>query len=288
MTAPTHTPPVTKARESSPTHRPVTFWSTLRFELLKLHTLRSTVYLLLGCALLLIVMGSIAAASATGSVEAGGPGGGGPPAFDTDDPVATVLIATDFATLIIGVFGCLAIAREYASGMMRTSLTAVPRRLTALGAKVTAVSLTSIVPAMVGVFGAFLLGNAILDAGDVASASLRDGEVLRAVIGTGFYLVAIAVIGLALGVLLRSVAAGISTLVAAVLIVPTFAGLLLPESWDTALQFLPSNAGAALMATSTSTNATELLSPVAGMAALAAWVVLALGAAAWSFVQRDA
>jgi ABC-2 type transport system permease protein len=260
--------------------KPLKFGRIVRFELKKLRTLRSTTYLMLGTAALLIVMGCIGAASATGSVDTtgAGPGGGGP-GLDTGDPVSTVLLATDFAVLIMGVFGCLAIAREYASGMIRTSLIAVPRRIAALGGKVTAVFTVTVVPAFVGVFVAFLLGTAILSAGDSPSASLRDAETLRAVAGTAVYLIGIALIGLALGVLTRSTAAGISTLVAVVLIVPLFAGLLLPDSFDTALQFLPSNAAQAMTGTSASSQTADLLSPGAGAAVFAAWVVTSLAAA---------
>lgn len=264
----------------------LTFRRILTFELWKLRTLRSTVYLLLGAAALLIIMGSIAAASSTGSVDAsGGPGGGGP-GFNSDQPVQIVLLATDFAVLIMGVFGCLAVAREFASGMIRTTLTAVPRRIPALLAKALAVVMVSVVPALVGVFGAFWLGTAILAAGDAPSASLGDEGVLRAVAGTALYLVAVSVIGVALGYLLRSVASGITTLVALLLIVPTFAGLLLPDSFDTALQYLPSNAASALASTGATTQ--ELLSPATGGAVLAGWIVVSLIAAAWTFQRRDA
>lgn len=269
--------------------KPLSFGRIVRFELKKLRTLRSTTYLMLGTAVLLIVMGSIGAASATGSVDTAGAGpGGGGPGLDTGDPVSTVLLATDFAVLIMGVFGCLAVAREYASGMIRTSLIAVPRRLAALAGKVTAVIAVSVVPAFVGVFGAFLLGTAILSAGDAPSASLSDTDTLRAVTGTAVYLVGIGLIGLALGVLTRSTAAGISTLVAAILIVPLFAGLLLPDSFDTALQFLPSNAAQAMTGTSAASQTADLLSPGAGAAVFAAWVLISLGAAAIAFVRRDA
>lgn len=279
----------TKVDQPAPAIKPLTFGRIVRFELKKLRTLRSTTYLMLGTAALLIVMGCIGAASATGSVDTtgAGPGGGGP-GLDTGDPVSTVLLATDFAVLIMGVFGCLAIAREYASGMIRTSLIAVPRRLSALAGKVTAVFTVTVVPAFFGVFGAFLLGTAILRAGDAPSASLSDGDTLRAVVGTAVYLIGISLIGLALGVLTRSTAAGISTLVAIILIVPLFAGLLLPESFDTALQFLPSNAAQAMTGSSASSQTADLLSPGAGAAVFAAWVVASLAAAAASFVRRDA
>jgi ABC-type transport system involved in multi-copper enzyme maturation permease subunit len=281
MPTPTHS-----AGVKSPGEGTLTFRRTLTFELMKLRTLRSTVYLLLGAAALLIVMGSIAAASSTGSVDAsGGPGGGGP-GFNSDQPVQIVLLATDFAVLIMGVFGCLAAAREFASGMIRTTLTAVPRRVPALLAKALAVVMVSVLPAMAGVFGAFWLGTAILAAGDAPSASLADEGVLRAVVGTALYLVAVSIIGVALGYLMRSVAAGITTLVALLLIVPTFAGLLLPDSFDSALKYLPSNAASALASTGSTTQ--DLLSPGTGGAVLAVWVVIALVAAGGTFHRRDA
>ena len=100
------------------------------------------------------------------------------------------------------------------------------------------------------------------------------------------YITAIALIGLGLGVLLRSVASSIGALVAGVLILPALAGGLLPASWDTILQFLPSSAAAAF--TTVAAAGDSVLSAGAGALVLAAWVAVALGAAALAITRRDA
>jgi hypothetical protein len=89
----------------------------------------------------------------------------------------------------------------------------------------------------------------------------------------------------ALGLLLRSTAGGIGTVIGAVLFVPTLASALLPESWDGVLRYLPSNAGQAFTSLSPGDS---LLSPGAGMAVFTAWVVVAIGGAAVALVRRDA
>ena len=62
------------------------------------------------------------------------------------------------------------------------------------------------------------------------------------------YLASVSLIGLGLGILLRSVAASIATLVGVVLILPPIAAAVLPDSWNAVLQYLPTNAAAAFTA----------------------------------------
>ena len=69
------------------------------------------------------------------------------------------------------------------------------------------------------------------------------------------------------------------------LILPGIAGALLPDSFDSILQFLPTNAAAAFTAVTAGTG--ELLSRESGVAVIAAWVLTALGAAAVSITRRD-
>ncbi len=97
--------------------------------------------------------------------------------------------------------------------------------------------------------------------------------------------VAIAVLAVALGFLLRSTAGGIATLFGLLLVVPTL-GLLLPSSWrDTLLPYLPSYAGSAV---TTVRPQDDLLSPTGGALVLLAWALVPLLAAAASFRRRDA
>jgi hypothetical protein len=110
--------------------------------------------------------------------------------------------------------------------------------------------------------------------------------VLRAVIGTAGYLTAVALMGLAVGTLLRSSSAAISTLVGLLFLLPGLGSVLLPSSWrDDVLQYLPSNAATAI----TSVPAVpDLLSPTAGAVTLLVWVAVPLVLAAASLRRRSA
>jgi ABC-type transport system involved in multi-copper enzyme maturation permease subunit len=267
---------ITAARTSTP--------RVITSEWIKMRTLRSTWLTIGGILFALVAFGLISALTASGQVEVTA-GEGGPPAFGGTDPVSTVLSGANFAVLIVAVLGAIVGAREYSTGMIRTTLAAVPKRLPVLWGKlVTFVGVLAPV-ALVGVLVSFFAGMAILDAGDAATVSWSDDGVARAVIGTAVYLVGLGVIGVALGILLRSTAGGIGTVIGAVLFVPTLASALLPDSWDGVLKYLPSNAGQAF----TSLNPGDtLLDPGAGMAVFAGWVVLAIAGAALALKRRDA
>jgi hypothetical protein len=105
------------------------------------------------------------------------------------------------------------------------------------------------------------------------------------VLGTAAYLAGIGLIGLALGILIRGTAGAIGLLLGAVLILPSLATALLPDSWDTVLKLLPSNAAEAFTSRLPSHDP---LSSGAGMAVFAFWVLLALAAAAATLKHRDA
>ena len=187
--------------------------------------------------------------------------------------------------LLIGVLGALAGAREFSSRMITATVAAVPRRWQIVVSK--AVVLTGVVlpTALIGVLAAFGVGMAHPVHRRRRDRRAHRPRVLRSVLGMAGYITAIALIGLALGVLLRSVASSIGALVAGVLILPAIAGGLLPASWDAILQFLPSSAGAAF--TTVAAAGDSVLSAGAGAFVLVAWVAVALGAAALAITRRD-
>jgi len=138
--------------------------------------------------------------------------------------------------------------------------------------------------ALIGVFGAFFLGMATLSRGGGTTVALSSAGVLRSVMGMALYLTAIALLGLGLGVIMRSAAASIGTLIGGVLILPGIAGALLPASWTQILKYLPTNAAESFTAV---TPPAGDLSAGAGALVLLAWVVLALGAATALICRRD-
>jgi ABC-type transport system involved in multi-copper enzyme maturation permease subunit len=254
----------------------------IRSEWIKQRSLRSTWLTLAGLFGAIVAFGLISAAVASGQVSdpsAGGPG------FAGTSPLQTVLSGANFGVLIVAVLGVLVGAREYSSGMIRASLAAVPRRWPVLlGKVVTFVALVTPV-VLSGVLIAFFGGSALLTNGGVASVSWSDPDVASYVLGTVGYLVGIGVLGVALGVLLRGIGAGLGVLIGGVLFVPTLLSAQLPESWDSVLKFLPSSAGNAFTGTQTAGDA---LTYGQGVAVFIAWLVLAVGGATVALMRRDA
>jgi ABC-2 type transport system permease protein len=254
----------------------------LRSEWVKFRSLSSNAGIVLGAAAVMIITGVIFSGFVGGVFN-----NPGEASEFANNPVGATLRGTLLAPLIIGVLGIMAITSEYATGTIRTSLTVVPKRLPVLWAKGTVVASVAFSAMLTSTLIAFFAGQAIIASGDVATASLGDPGVLRALLGTAGYLTGIAIIGLGVGTLLRSSAAAISTLVATIFILPGLAGLLLPAtSWrDTVLQYLPSNAGEAFMQVD---PGPEFLTPTAGILVFAGWVAVTLAAAAVTLKQRPA
>jgi ABC-2 type transport system permease protein len=106
------------------------------------------------------------------------------------------------AVLTMGVLGALAITSEYGTGLIRTTFAAVPRRRTVLAAKALVVGGLALLIGEILAFAIFFAGQSLLS-GKRLSVGLGDPHVLRAVLGAGFFLSVTALIGLALGTIVR-------------------------------------------------------------------------------------
>jgi hypothetical protein len=268
----------------APVARPeyrVTGLRVLRSEWAKLWTLRST-WITLGLALLFMVaFGLIGAAQYKSRITSGEPMRGD---FADSTAVSLSLFGTNFAQLALGVLGVLVTAGEYSTGMIRSTLAAVPRRLPVLWSKATVFGIVALVAGTVGALVTFLFASGIVSGTD-AAMSFSDAGVLRSLLGAGLYLGLVGVIGAALGALLRSVAGGISVLVGALMLIPGLISLL-PSSWqDNISPYLPSNAGESMFAL---THDATTLSPAAGLLVFLGWTALALAGAAYRLVRSDA
>lgn len=202
----------------------------------------------------------------------------------TPDSLSLSLAGFSLAQLIIGVLGVLIVASEYSTGLMRTTLAAVTKRMPVLWAKV-GVYATLTFGVMVVAAVATFLGGQALYAGKGATVSLSDGGVLRAVIGAAVYITGVGVMGVALGFIMRSTAAAIGVLFAGLLLIPGLAGLLPGSFGHTLTKLLPSNAGQAFMSIG---SHSDLLSPLAGFAVFAVWLAGMLAGAAFLLRRRDA
>ena len=132
---------------------------------------------------------------------------------------------------------------------------------------------------------AFLAGQAVFPH-SAAALTLSDDGVLQALAGTAFYAACIGAMGVGLGFLLRSTAAGAGVVVTTLMIAPLLVGLLPSSIGDPIGKILPSNAAAAV--TGMGGLNTELLSTGWGLVVLGGWVAATLGAAAVSLHGRDA
>jgi ABC-2 type transport system permease protein len=273
------TPPA--ATRTRPAYR-VTGFRVLRSEWAKFWSLRSTWITLAISLLLLVVLGLVGAAhyspqlasQQTGHhlISAG------------SNAVAIALAGITLAQLATGVLGVLFAAGEYSTGMIRSTLVAVPRRLPVLWSKAAVFGVVTLVLATAGAFVSFLVGEHFL-AGQKIALTLSSPGVIRSLAGAGVYLALVAVLGVALGALVRSVAGGIAALIGGLLLLPVVANLL-PASWaDSISPYLPGNAGDAIFALTRDSNT---LSPGAGLAVFAGWAALLLGLAAWRLMRTDA
>jgi hypothetical protein len=198
------------------------------------------------------------------------------------DAVGTSLAGARFAQLAIGVLGVLFVTGEYGTGMIRSSLTAVPTRLPVLWAKTGVFAGVTLLTTEIFAFNGFFVGQLTLGAHSVPLSS--DGA-LRAVIGTGLYLAVVAVLGVALGFIVRSTAGGIAALVLVLLVLPGVVSIL-PQTWqDTISPYLPSNAGAALYDLRPEPGS---LAPWAGFGVFCLYAIAGLIAAALVLNRRDA
>ncbi|MFG2957959.1 ABC transporter permease [Streptomyces sp. NPDC048291] len=275
LTTTAEAPPAAPAR---PAYR-VTGRRVLASEWAKLWSLRST-WITLGLGLVFLVAFGLIAANHYRS-------GVGSSHQDRDFATATAvslsLFGTNFAQLALGVLGVLVTAGEYSTGMIRSTLAAVPRRLPVLWSKAAVFGLVALVVATLGVFVAFGFGSGIVS-GTPAAMGFSHAGVIRSLLGAGLYLGLVGVIGTALGSLLRSVAGGISVLVGALMLVPGLISLL-PSSWqDNISPYLPSNAGESMFAL---THDSTTLSPGAGLLVFLGWTALALAGAAYRLVRSD-
>lgn len=249
----------------------VTEARVIRSEALKFRTVRSN---------LVAMAAAVAVAVALGAVFTSAGEGGGPRRLVGQ--VALSLAGFRPAQLIIGVVGVLFASAEYSTGTIRTTFAAVRSRLAVLRAKVvvygTVVGVLSTVTALV----AFFVGRSVYTG---ATVSLGDPGVLRVVLATAAYTVAVGLLGLALGFLLRSTAGAVGVLLGSLLLLPALMGLL-PWSWaETATKLLPSNAGDAITSLRTSS---DLLSTGQGAVTIAVWVAGMLALAGVALVRRDA
>jgi ABC-type transport system involved in multi-copper enzyme maturation permease subunit len=253
---------------------PVTGPRVLRSEWTKFRSLRSSWWTLATAVALTGGLGLVISLAAAAEPDA---------SSLPDDMATRSQIGTIFAQLALGTLAVLLFSGEYGTGMIRSSMTAVPRRLSVLWSKL-AVYVAVVLPlSVVTAVVTYLVSQLVWQARGRTPAGLDDGNVLRIVLGAALYLTVAGVCALAIGTILRSTAAGITTVAGLFFVLPTVLAAM-PQRIAEAGKYLPSNAGSALSRLATSPTS---MRPWAGFALLCGYAVVLVAVAAWRLRRTD-
>jgi ABC-2 type transport system permease protein len=218
---------------------------TLRSEVTKIRSVRSTYWTMIVLLVITIGIGALVSwltgshwNQASASQKAG------------FDPTSNALVGLFFGQFVIVVLGAMTITSEYSTGMIRTTLAAMPRRGVFLLAKGLVFTVVALVIGEIASFVAFFLGQALLGTASVhISTTLGAPHVLRAVVGGGLFIAACGLFAFGIGTLVRHTAAAISIAIGVLFVVPIIVNFL-PGSWNNdIMRWLPSEGGAAIWRT---------------------------------------
>ena len=198
------------------------------------------------------------------------------------NPLDVSIVGVQIAQLAIGVLGVLVITAEYSTGMIRASITAVPRRLPVLWGKAVIYALVTVALMTPAIVLAFFVSQAILSRRHIDIAFSAAG-VPRVVLGAGLYLLVIGLFGLGLGAIVRNTAGGIALFAGLMFVLPPLMNVL-PASWNaSASPYVPLQAGQALLRL----HQGNQLATWTGFGVLCAYTAAAIAVAAVLLRRRD-
>ena len=177
----------------------------LHAEWTKLRTVSGPAWLLAGTIVLTVAV----SAAATAAVKC--PSG---TACPVDTPKLS-LTGIEFGQAVVAILAVLVISGEYSTGMIRITLTAMPRRSAVLAAKAVIVAGLVLAAGTIAVGGSLLAGRVILPGHGFTPGhgfpllSLADGPTLRAAAGSVLYLALIALLSLGIATIVRESAVAI-------------------------------------------------------------------------------
>ncbi|MFJ4869555.1 ABC transporter permease [Streptomyces sp. NPDC088757] len=254
--------------------------AVLQSEWTKIRTVSSTVWTLASALLVTVVMG--AALSAVLASQ-----------FDdlseaerlTFDPTVVSFSGMVLGQLAMVVFGVLVVGTEYSSGMIRTSLAAVPRRGAFLFSKIAVAGVLALLVGLVTSFLTFFLGQALLgDRGTTIGAE----NVLRAVVGGGIYMGLIAVFSMGVTAMLRSSMLSLGILMPFFFLVSNILAAV-PKAKEVA-RYFPDRAGSKIMQVVPGALGSDKApyGPWGGLGIMLLWVAAALLGGYLVLRNRDA
>ena len=256
---------------------------TFRSELTKVRSVRSTYW-----TLFLLVLASVAwcVAYCLGTVHQW-------PAMSAQDRAGfdatqdSILGLALLGQLVIVVLGALMLTSEYSTGMVRTSLTVMPRRGTLFAAKAAVFAAVSLVISFVTSFGTFFLGRVLLSSTHVAM-SLSQPGVLRSLVVTALYVEVCGLFAVGIGALVRNTAGALTLAFAFLMLAPQLLRAL-PDSLHHALmRWVPGGDALNVMTSTKGGPMPYMFSAWGELAVFAGYAVILLAAGAVLFSRRDA
>ncbi|MET8786760.1 ABC transporter permease subunit [Streptomyces sp. NPDC004589] len=199
------------------------------------------------------------------------------------DPTFVSFAGMSLGQLAMIVFGVLVVSNEYSTGMIRTSLAAVPRRATFLFGKIAVATALSLVVGMATSFLAFFLGQAVLGP---HGARLGDPGVLRAVFGGGLYMTLIAMFSMGIAAMLRSPMLSLGVLMPFFFLISNILGNV--SATKKIGRFLPDQAGSRILQVVPGAGDNTPYGPWGGLGIMVLWVAAALAGGYALLKKRDA
>ncbi|MGO2750466.1 MAG: ABC transporter permease [Pseudoclavibacter sp.] len=205
----------------------------------------------------------------------------GSPQADYDAYPEMIVDKTGYVGIVLAVLAVLMVTNEYRSGQIRTTMLSVPRRTPVLIAKAAIIAGISFLIGIVSSAIGFAVAPAIL-AGGGYTYVLEAPDLVRLTIGSGLYLAAISIIGIALGTIIRNMVAAVLATIVFLIIVPVIPQMF--SAYGTEItRFFPIQAGSLLLAPA----GTDPMGPWIGGAVLLLWAVTLSVVAASTLKLRD-
>ncbi|MGV9450362.1 ABC transporter permease [Streptomyces sp. NPDC003635] len=199
------------------------------------------------------------------------------------DPTFISFAGMSLGQLAMIVFGVLVVSNEYSTGMIRTSLAAVPQRGSFLFSKIAVATGLALAVGLVTSFVTFFLGQAMLGE---HKAVIGDEGVLRAVIGGGLYMTLIAMFSMGVAAMLRSPMLSLGILMPFFFLVSNILGNV-PATKKIG-RYLPDQAGSKIMQVVPPVDNDTPYGPWGGLGIMVLWVIAALAGGFALLKKRDA
>ncbi|WP_341359979.1 ABC transporter permease subunit [Georgenia sp. M64] len=270
-----------RPRPTSDVHAELSFAGVVRGEWIKLLSLRSTWWTLAITVALMALIALAASASLADMV------GDGPVDAPLPHGAEFVTTGSQLGIVTVAVLGALLMTGEYSTGMVRSTLAAVPTRLPVLAAKAIVLTVVTVAVTIVSIAASYLLARPFLDDHGLVPA-LDDAQTWQVFGGTVYFFVVTALVALGIATAVRHTAGSITAVLGLLLLLPGVLQFISIDWVQDVTSMLPLPASFAFLGVSGAMGGNELLTPWEGVGVVAAYAVVTLAAGAVLLRRRDA